>query len=334
MPPSQWADIGGLVHYVDYGGPENGPRLVLLHGLGGSLLSWAAVAPALARTGRVIAFDLPGFGRTPGSPRPVTLDANKVLLRRFLAQVAGEPAIVVGHSMGATIAAMLSAEHAASTAGLVLVDPAVPWQFEGSGGGLRLSDLVSGLVQKAATPGQASQQGRVILEQALRLAQTGYERASQIQAQGIERNLAAIRARLDNGEMNSDMLAAARSLTLTVGRRRQFAAMLGRISVPVLMLHGDRDRFVPIGAARATALANPAWQFEVAKGIGHVPQLEDPEWTTARILSWISAEGAEATRVARGARTSGRLPADTGNVIAGTAEEDDRPTLRKGHVGR
>lgn len=310
-PSSQWADIGGLIHYVDHGGPEDGPLIVLIHGLGGSLSSWAAVAPALARIGRVIAFDLPGFGRTPGStpgtPRPVTLGANKVLLRRFLAQVTGAPAIVIGHSMGATIAAMLSAEDSASTAGLVLIDPAVPWQFERTGGRLRLGDMVAGLIQTASTPGQASQQGQRMLEQAVRLAEAGYERASRIQPQSIERNLAAVRTRLDNGEMNADMLTAARSLTLTVGRRRQFAAMLSRISVPVLMLHGDRDRFVPIGAARATALANPAWHFEVAKGIGHVPQLEDPEWTTARILSWFSAEGAEATRLAR---TAARLKED------------------------
>ena len=108
-PSSQWVDIDGLVHYVDYGGPDDGPRLVLVHGLGGSLVSWAAVAPALAQVGRVIALDLAGFGRSPGSPRRVTLPANQMLLHRFLEEVAGSPAVVIGHSMGATIAAMLSA---------------------------------------------------------------------------------------------------------------------------------------------------------------------------------------------------------------------------------
>lgn len=306
-PPSQWVDIDGLTHYVDYGGPDDGPRLVLVHGLGGSLTSWAAIAPALARVGRVIAIDLPGFGRSPGRPRQVTLAANQMLLHRFLVQVAGSPAILVGHSMGGTIAAMLSAQHPATTAGLIFVDPAVPWQFQDQTS-IRLSHLVGDLVQAASTPGEASRQGRAMLEQALRRARAGYERALQISPQAIERNLAAIRARIEDGQMNSDMLAAAQSLTVTVGRRRDFALMLRRITVPVLMLHGDRDRFVPISAARATARANPTWRLEIATDVGHWPQLEAPEWTLGRILDWLQAEGTGAVELARRAGTS---PANT-----------------------
>ena len=44
--PRWWADTGGPVHYVDHGGPADGPLLVLVHGLGGSLLNWAAVGPS------------------------------------------------------------------------------------------------------------------------------------------------------------------------------------------------------------------------------------------------------------------------------------------------
>ena len=47
-PESRWVDLGGPVHYVDYGGPEDGPLLLLVHGLGGSVLNWAATAPRLA----------------------------------------------------------------------------------------------------------------------------------------------------------------------------------------------------------------------------------------------------------------------------------------------
>ena len=77
--------------------------------------------------------------------------------------------------------------------------------------------------------------------------------------------------------------------------------MLSRIRVPVLLLHGDRDRLVPIGAARAAAAANPSWRFEVAHGVGHVPQLEVPEWTVERIAEWLASDGAAAAAQARGA---------------------------------
>jgi pimeloyl-ACP methyl ester carboxylesterase len=298
QPPSQWVNIDGLVHYVDYGGPNDGPRMVLVHGLGGSLTSWAAVAPALALIGRVIAIDLAGFGRTPGLPRPVTLAANQQLLHHFLMRVAGTPAIIIGHSMGGTIAAMLSAEDPSATAGLIFIDPAVPWQF-GYESPSRLGGLAAGLAQAASTPGQA----RLVLDQAKRLAKAGYERASQLPPGAIERNLQAILGWIEDGQKNGDMMAAFQSLTLTVSRRRQFGLMLRQIAAPVLMLHGDRDRFVPIGAARATARAHPTWHFEVAEGIGHVPQLEAPQWTIDRIVSWLESDGIEAVRRARAART-------------------------------
>ena len=71
-------------------------------------------------------------------------------------------------------------------------------------------------------------------------------------------------------------------------------------------MHGDRDRLVPIASARAAARANPSWQFEVAEGIGHVPQLEAPEWTADRILDWIAAHPEMARQAAQATRGAGR----------------------------
>ncbi|MFL5354501.1 alpha/beta fold hydrolase [Archangium sp.] len=53
-------DLGGPVHYADYGG--SGRTRVLLHGLGGSYLNWLPAAPELAKHARVLALDLVGFG--------------------------------------------------------------------------------------------------------------------------------------------------------------------------------------------------------------------------------------------------------------------------------
>ena len=75
--------------------------------------------------------------------------------------------------------------------------------------------------------------------------------------------------------------------------------MLDAITAPVLLLHGDEDRLVPVAAARTAAAAHPAWRFEVAEGVGHVPQLEVPEWTAGHLLDWLDREGATARDVAR-----------------------------------
>ena len=47
------------------------------------------------------------------------------------------------------------------------------------------------------------------------------------------------------------------------------------------------------------AAAHPAWRFEVAEGVGHVPQLEVPEWTAGHLLDWLDREGSTARDVAR-----------------------------------
>src|SRR5204863_477650 len=60
---SRTLDLDGPVHVADFGGA--GPTMVLVHGLGGSHANWLAVGPALAAHARVLAPDLPGFGRTP-----------------------------------------------------------------------------------------------------------------------------------------------------------------------------------------------------------------------------------------------------------------------------
>ena len=281
---------------MNYGGPEDGPLLVLVHGLGGSLDSWASVAPSLSRLTRVVAMDLPGFGRSPGSPRSVTLVANQALLHDFILQITGTPAILVGHSMGATIATMQAVRHPETTAGLILIDPALPWQIEN-----QLRPRLASLAQALrAEHGPGRHQWVQSIEQTLRDAVlAGYGQAAQFSARGAEQSLAGLRTRIEDRRVSADMMAAARSLTLTVARRRQFEEMLQRVRVAVLMLHGDKDRFVPISAAEAAAAANPEWRFEIARNTGHWPHMESPEWTVKRIVDWLGSEGAEAVKRAR-----------------------------------
>src|SRR3954471_21817266 len=58
-----WAQVcGSAVNYVDIG---EGPPLVFIHGLSGSWQNWLENIPHFAKSRRVIALDLPGFGHSP-----------------------------------------------------------------------------------------------------------------------------------------------------------------------------------------------------------------------------------------------------------------------------
>src|SRR3954462_2715401 len=126
LPPSRWADLDGPVHYVDFGGPADGPLVVCVHGLGGSHANWLPIAPPLAGPHRVLALDLGGFGLTRGGARGTSVTANTGLLHRFLTELAGEPAILLGNSMGGPDPAVEPAEPPEGVAGLAMLDPALP----------------------------------------------------------------------------------------------------------------------------------------------------------------------------------------------------------------
>jgi pimeloyl-ACP methyl ester carboxylesterase len=66
------------------------------------------------------------------------------------------------------------------------------------------------------------------------------------------------------------------------------------------VLHGDRDRLVPVEAAREVAQRLPAWRYVELGGVGHVPQLEVPERVAEEILGWLPRT-VQASSVARSA---------------------------------
>ncbi|HUY46103.1 MAG TPA: alpha/beta hydrolase [Streptosporangiaceae bacterium] len=292
-PQSRWANLDGPVHYVDYGGPDSGPLLVLVHGLGGSLVSWAAIAPALARTTRVLAIDLAGFGRTRGSGLSASLPANRDLLQRFLTQVAGRPAVLVGHSMGGTIAVMQASENPETVSGLVLISPVVPWvrdELERRLGSAIAT--VSQTIRPADPPGRRRPGAP---EQTARAAtHLSSAHQSRISARLISQYFAVARERGWGQSPRTELITAGRSLTWTLLHRRQFAVMLSGVQTPVLWLHGDRDPLIPVGVARDAVTGKPTWSFQAARDIGHEPHREAPAWTAERIEAWLNAGAAGA----------------------------------------
>jgi len=287
-PESLWADLDGPVHYVDHGGAQDGPLLVCVHGLGGSLLNWAALVPLLTPTCRVMALDLAGFGHTRSGSRSTSVQANQRLLHRFLTEVAGTPAILVGNSMGGLISILQASSRPDTVAGLVLVDPALPIALNARPDPRVAATFTAFLVpvvgRRLLSRSRSTASAEEAAQSLLRLC---CEDPSRVPAHVIDQHIELAGQRREYSDVDSEMLSAAQSLLFVLADRRRYAAMQRAIDVPVLLLHGDKDRLVNIASARAAASANPTWRFEVAKGVGHVPQLEVPEWTAEKILRWL-----------------------------------------------
>lgn len=88
------------MHHVQRG---TGPRLLLIHGLGGSWRSWSTIFDALSAHRTVIAVDLPGHGATPVTSDSGTFVGLVGSVERYIAENDLTGVDIVGSSMGARI---------------------------------------------------------------------------------------------------------------------------------------------------------------------------------------------------------------------------------------
>ncbi len=287
-PVSRTIELGVPVHYVDYGG--DGPPMILIHGLGGAHVNWMSVGAPLARHARVLAIDLPGFGRTPTEGGSASIHANQRLLTRFIERVAGEPAVLVGNSMGGLISMMTAADAPASVAGLVLVNPALPAArgafFDPATAALFAGYCVPGVGELLMTGRKALLGSEGSVRQLLEFCCVD---ASRVAPDVVAATIALSQERQSMAGGNAAFLAAARSIVAFVLRRGAFEGMVRRIATPTLLVHGSHDRLVPLAAARALAELRPDWALRVFENIGHTPQLEDPESFVAAVAEWLQA---------------------------------------------
>jgi pimeloyl-ACP methyl ester carboxylesterase len=117
------AQVDGLdIAYVDEGAGEH--TLLLIHGLGTNAKGWLRNIPALAQRHRVIALDLPGYGRSSKGPYPYSMRFHAEVCAGLLAELGIDRAVWVGHSMGGQIALTAALEMPGPVAGLVLLSTA------------------------------------------------------------------------------------------------------------------------------------------------------------------------------------------------------------------
>jgi pimeloyl-ACP methyl ester carboxylesterase len=254
-----------------------------------------------------MALDLAGFGHTRGGARSTSVHANQRLLHRFLIEIAGTPAILVGNSMGGLISILQASTRPDTVAGLVLVDPALPIALRAAPDPRVVATFAAFLVpavgRRLLSRRRDSSSAEEAAHSLLRLCCADPAR---VPSHVVDQHIELAGQRRDYTDVDSEMLTAAQSLLWVLADRRKYAEMQRAVDVPVLLLHGDKDRLVHVESARAAASANPSWRFEVASGVGHVPQLEVPEWTAEQILGWLADHPDSADVAAQAVPLSGR----------------------------
>jgi pimeloyl-ACP methyl ester carboxylesterase len=246
--------------------------MVLLHGLGCSWRVWTPVLPSLAATRDVLAFDLPGFGRSAPLAAPLrpTAAALADAVEREL-EAAGLPtADLVGNSVGGWIALELARRGRARS--VVAISPAGLGSIGERASAMSLAcsayttakllaPYAAALTSVAATP--------------LLLALV-HSRPWRVQPEDARQTLLAL----------AGSPGFLETLEWTLGSGQ--AEGLDEIGCPVLIAWGTEDRVLAPGQAARFSDLIPRAELRPLPGLGHVPMPDDPELVARTILDFTS----------------------------------------------
>jgi pimeloyl-ACP methyl ester carboxylesterase len=245
-----------------------GDPIVLLHGLGGSTYSWRYIAPVLARSQRVIAIDLKGFGRSDKAFDTDYAAADQAhLIAGFLRGRGLTNVTLVGHSFGGVVALLTTMEMKRRDPGrvrkLVLIDaPALPQEL---------------------TPVVRLMQQPVLPYALLTVIPAGVMTSLAMLPSPGERLARAYTAEDASAYAAPFYDAAARHAYIQTSRQiapalslRDLVAAYRRVTQRTLLVWCTNDRVVPLSTGKALASILPRARLEQLDGCNHTPTDEAP----------------------------------------------------------
>lgn len=275
VPESQFVtfDDGLKIHYTDTG-PRDHPALVLVHGFSASLHTWSAWKYDLQDDYRVITLDLPGHGLSRAEdPENATMERFSEVVLDLTTDLGADSFTIAGNSMGGAVAWYAALAAPDRVEGLILVD-ASGW-VEDSEDNEREPFIFTLLGNPFA---------RTILKD-LDLT-------------------AMVRSRLegsyvDQSFVKDDLVERYVSLARAPGHRATLMELMARprepltknklatLDMPTLILWGREDNLIPVSHAHKFAEAIPHAELKIYDNVGHLPQEEVAQTSTADVRDFM-----------------------------------------------
>jgi pimeloyl-ACP methyl ester carboxylesterase len=244
-------------------GQNGAPRILLIHGASSNLLElWGPLADEFSPLHRVIAYDRPGMGYSTRIKRNGHAMAYQAkCAARVLEQTGGDPAIIVAHSLGSSVALRVALDYPHLVRGLVLVAPAAnPFpQFKPAWWArLSATPILGGIFCNLIVPffGPAMSGKSVANNFWPAPVPVNYQEQAGVPL--IFRPVAFRASALD-------VCAANTEFGLQSPR-------YGDLLTPTVIITAEKDRIVsPKRHARALAVTLPAGELVIAPDTGHMP---------------------------------------------------------------
>jgi pimeloyl-ACP methyl ester carboxylesterase len=263
-----------------------GAPLVLIHGFGASSDHWRKNIPDLAETHRVYAIDLLGFGKSvkpsPGEPLPYTFDTWGQLVTDFCREIVGEPAFLVGNSIGCIVAMQTAVTAPEQVRGLALLDCSLRLLHD----------------RKRATLPWYRNAPTPLIQSILGVRAIGHFFFARLAKPKVIRNIlrqAYGRKEAVTDELVEILLEPARDpgaadVFLAFVRYSQGPLpedLLPQLTCPTILIWGEADPWEPIDQGRPWAAYPAVEQFIPLAGVGHCPQDEAPELVNPILRDWV-----------------------------------------------
>jgi pimeloyl-ACP methyl ester carboxylesterase len=249
-----------------------GPPLVLVHGTPWSTLTWRHVAPVLAASWTVYAYDLPGYGASEQrDEQDVSLAAQgRVLCELLDAWSLVEPAIV-GHDIGGGIVLRAALIHERAFAAIALLDPVAlaPW-------GSPFYRLVREHpdVFTALPPQIHAGLADAYVRSALAFPVAPDVLDALIEPWRSPDGQAALYRQIAHGDERDT---------------EAFRGRLGTLDPPPLLIWGEADPWIPVERGRELASLIPGARLHTIAGAGHLVQEDAPGAVLEHLLPFLAA---------------------------------------------
>ena len=258
----RYQDIAGIRTFYLVAG--SGRPLLLVHGVGGSSLTFHANIEELAARFRVYAVDIPGHGRSEKPDARYAVEDAVPFLIEFIEQVCGEPAALVGVSAGGLMCALTAAARPDLVTHLVMVSSAglgrdVDW-------GMRLLTLPIARPWMESTRQEPG---------AVRLSLRRILHDPSLITDDLVAAVCEERAQPGHGRAT---YAALRSNLGLFGLRRwkRHLKAMSRIAAPVMIIWGKQDKLIPVRHAYRAVKWFAGAPIHVLDHCGHWPPFERP----------------------------------------------------------
>jgi pimeloyl-ACP methyl ester carboxylesterase len=282
--PKTWIWKGFPICYQSVG--ETGPAVVFVHGFGASWGHWRKNLPVLGETCRCYAIDLIGFGGsakpTPGVEIDYTFETWGEQVADFCREIVGEPAFLLGNSIGCLVAMQAAVDNPDVVLGVVLINCSLRLLHDRKRAGLPFYRSIGATFVQWLLSNEWI--GNLFFQQ---IAKPKVVRNILLQAY---RRQEAVTDELVDIIMKPSMDRGAATVFLAFTRYSQGPLpedLLPILPCRALILWGTEDPWEPIELGRELANFPAVKAFIPLEGLGHCPQDEAPEVVNSIVQNWI-----------------------------------------------